>query len=190
VFLCSWSFAFASTPLPDGAVTLVNEDRFGSNVLLCADTGDPPVQQGAKTVRATAVWMGSGNNLKRVQAGIGACDPAWAPDGRRFAVTSAEGLWIFPASGSRGLLRVEARLPLGGPTEFSYRAFSGARWSPDGLLVGVIVTNGGTTWVEVFEAATGRLFYTSPPENYTFSWGGGRQLKLRTSDIQLPTRGR
>jgi hypothetical protein len=50
------------------------------------------------------------------------------------------------------------------------------------------VTNGGTSWVEVFEIATGRLFYTSPPENSSFRWGRGRELRLSSTEIRLPSR--
>ena len=188
MLLTAWTAVSANTPLPEGAVTLVNADRHGSVIALCAETGDPPSRQGPRTVRSTAVWVGSSPNFRRVQAGTGTCDPVWSPDGRRLAVTSAEGLWVFPANASKGLLRVESRLPLGGPSEFSYRAFSAPRWSPDGVLLAVVVTNGGTGWVEVFVASNGRLFYTSPPENYSFSWSGPRDLKLGSTEIHLPSR--
>ena len=173
--------------LPPGAVALVNQDRFGSKVALCAETGEPEVRQGAKRIRGTAVWAGERTNLRRIRAGLGACDPAWSPDGRRLAVTAAEGLWVFPANSADGMLRVESRLPQGS-TEFNYRAFSRPRWSPDGTLVALVVTNGGTAWVEVFDANSGRLFYTSPPENYTFSWTSARDLKLGNLEIHLPRR--
>lgn len=186
VFVCT-PLALAETSLPAGAVAIVNEDRFGSMVAVCADTGEPDVQEGAKKIRATAVWVGEGADLQRIAAGRGACDPAWSPDGRRLAVTAADGLWVFPADSPNGALRVESRLPLGS-IEITYRAFSGPRWSPDGLLVALVVTNGGTSWVEVFEASTGRLFYTSPPENATFSWTSARELKLRDVEIRLPRR--
>jgi hypothetical protein len=182
----SWS-AVAQGALPPGAVSLINEDRFGSQIALCADTGEPAVQQGARTVRGTAVWVGEGTNLRRIHAGLGACDPSWSPDGRRLAVTAVEGLWVFPANSSNGTLRVESRLPMGS-IESKYRAFSSPRWSPDGRLVALVVTNGGTSWVEVFEASTGRLFYTSPPENDTFSWTAARELKLGDIEVHLPTR--
>ena len=93
-------------------------------------------------------------------------------------------LWVFPANSSDGALRVESRLPLGS-IEFNYRAFSSPRWSPDGGLLGLVVTNGGTSWVEVFEANSGRLFYTSPPEHDTFSWTAARELKLGALEIHL-----
>jgi hypothetical protein len=187
VFVSSWSFAVAQAALPPGAVSLINQDRFGSQIALCAETGEPDVQHGARKIRGTAVWVGEGTNLRRIRAGVGACDPSWSPDGRRLAVTAAEGLWVFAANSSDGALRVESRLPMGS-IEFNYRAFSGPRWSPDGRLLALVVTNGGTSWVEVFEADSGRLFYTSPPEHDTFSWTSARDLKLGDVEIHLPQR--
>ena len=154
---------------------------------VCAKTGDAEIRKGPRTIAPTAVWTGEGTAFRRLGAGAGACDPAWSPDGRRLAVTSAEGLWIFPAESAAGRLVAESKVPAGAATEFAYRAFSQAKWSPDGVLVALLVTNGGTSWVEVFDAATGRLFYTSPPQSYTFDWGAtARELKVGTLDVQLP----
>ena len=178
----------AQSALPSGAVSLVNQDRYGSRIALCADTGAPAIQRGTRRVPGTAVWAGSASKLRQLHAGPGACDPAWSPDGRRLAVTASEGLWVFPADSPDGDLRVEARLPFGGSTESAYRAFSRPRWSPDGALVAVLVTNGGSTWVEVFEASSGRLFYTSPPDHESFSWNSARELKVGNVEIRLPAK--
>jgi hypothetical protein len=180
----SWSLLLAQTALPNGAVALVNEDRHGSLVALCADTGDPTVQRDAKKIRATAVWAGAGANLKRLQTGIGACDPSWSPNGKHLALTAADGLWVFPANSPDGILRVESQVPLGS-IGFNYRAFSRPRWSPDGMLVGLVVTNRGTSWIEVFDVNSGRLLYTSPPEHDTFTWTAARELKLGALEIRL-----
>ena len=178
----------SQTALPPGAVSLVNQDKYGGRVALCAGTGAPDIRQGAKTIRSTAVWAGEPSKLHKVEAGAGACDPAWSPDGRRLAVTAAEGLWVFPADSTEGDLRVVSKIPLGVSTESSYRLFSQPRWSPDGMLIAVLVTNGGTSWVEVFEINSGRLFYTSPPQNDSFSWNSARELKLGNIEIHLPRR--
>jgi hypothetical protein len=182
--------SFAQRPLPPGAVAVVNEAQSGGQVALCVETGGEPVQQGARQVPATAVWAGEPSDLHEVEAGAGACDPAWSPDGQLLAVTSSEGLWVFPAGSATGTLTVESRSPQGAPTEFSYRVFSGPKWSPDGRLIALQVGNGGSSWVEVFGALSGRLFYTSPPEVYSFSWGSSaRELNIGDGiHIHLPVR--
>jgi dipeptidyl aminopeptidase/acylaminoacyl peptidase len=173
--------------LPPGAASLVNQDRFGSHLAICALTGGRSIKQGPRTITPTAVWAGDASSYHKLNAGLGACDPAWSPDGRHIAVTASDGLWIFPAESSVGALRVESKVPVGELTEFTYRAFTHAKWSPDGVLVALLVTNGGTSWVEVFEVSSGRLFYTSPPEAYSFSWGNtSRDLKVGDLDVHLP----
>ncbi len=179
----------ADPVLPPGAISIINEDRFGSRTAVCVDTGAENLRRGPRTIRATEVWAGQSSRLRKLNTGAGACDPAWSPDGRRLAIIDAQGLWFFPADSLDGSLRVESKVPYGELPEFTYRAFSHPEWSPDGALVALLVTNGGTSWVEVFEVASGRLFYTSPPEITTFNWGGSaRDLKAGTLDIHLPAR--
>ena len=96
--------ALAQAGLPQGAVSLVNQDRFGSRVALCAETGQPNVRQGAKTIRATAVWVGEASRLQKVEAGQGACDPAWSPDGRRLVVSDGSAVKVWDLRGHQELL--------------------------------------------------------------------------------------
>jgi hypothetical protein len=168
-------------------VTLINQDQFGARLALCASTPESAVKRGARTIAATAVWVSQASEFRRLNAGIGACDPAWSPDGKRLALTAANGLWIFPAGPTGGRLVVESKVPIGEPTEFTYRAFAHPKWSPGGALVALLVTNGATSWVEVFDSIGGRLFYTSPPESYSFSWGAtARDLRAGDLDVRLP----
>ncbi len=176
-----------ASSLPAGATLVVEEVRSGDRLAICASTGEGPIKRGAREIAATAVWAGEGGDLRKLDAGPGACHPAWSPDGRRLAVTSADGLWVFQAGSWNGVLRVRAQPPMGALTEFSYRAFAEPKWSPDGALLAMLVSNGGTSWVEVIEASTGRLFYTSPPAMRSFSWGTtARDLKVGELDVHLP----
>jgi hypothetical protein len=175
-------------PMPAGATRVVNQDRLGTRLAICAQTGEEPILRGNRRVTATAVWVGeAGRELRRVAAGQAACDPAWAPDGRLLALTALDGLWVFSAESAAGSRRVDAKSA--DSSEFAYRAFSRPRWSPDGALIALLVTNGGTSWVQVFDAASGRPFYTSPPETYSFQWGGdARDLTVGTTKVRLPAR--
>src|SRR2546430_16267746 len=88
---------YAQSPLPAGAVVLVDQDRFGSHAALCAQTGGRTVRQGARTIAPTAEWVGEGDVFHKLNAGVGACDPVWSPDGGRLAVTAAAGLRSVPS---------------------------------------------------------------------------------------------
>jgi len=165
----------------------VNEDRSGPRRAFCAQTAGEVIKRGPRTIAPTAVWAGDGSELRRLDAGAGACDPAWSPDGKRLAVTDADGLRIFPVDSAGGTLVAESKLPPGQLTDYTYRAFSRPGWSPDGMLVALVVTNAATSWVEVFDSRSGTLFYTSPPESFTFRWGPtSRDLKVGDLDVRLP----
>ncbi len=180
------SVAGAQRPLPPGAVSLVNEDRFGSRLALCVETSGEPVQRGPRSIAATEVWAGEQDTLHRLNAGLGACDPAWSPDGRYLVLVAEEGLWLFSANSSDGRVRVQSKVPPGQLTGLTYRAFAHPEWSSDGALVALVVTNGGMSWIEVFEMTAGKLLYTSPPGIDTFSWNGARELKVGALDVHLP----
>ena len=128
----------------------------------------------------------SGRTCDRVQAGAGRVRsslvsrrPPPRPDAPRPVGVSRQ----LP----EGVAPRRGRLPLGESMEYTYRAFSQPQWSPDGVLVALLVTNGGTSWVEVFEASAAGSSTHLPRRTTPSAWGGdGRDLKMGDIEIHLP----
>jgi len=117
----------------------------------------------------------------------GSCDPAWSPDGTRLAVVTVNGLWTYSPELDEPRQLSEARVPRQPKDEFDYTAFARPRWSPDGLRIAYIVTNGATSWVEVVAVATGRTLYRSDQDTYSFEWTvDPRVLKVGPRQVRLP----
>jgi hypothetical protein len=71
--------------------------------------------------------------------------------------------------------------------EFDHRVFAAPQWAPDGSAVAVLVSNGVTGWVEVFDARTGMTLYSSEPETYEFTWESDSvSLRFGSRVIRLP----
>lgn len=196
VVLAATSTSAQRSPLlPPGTTRIVEIVREGPRIALCAELAEDPIQQGSRLITPTAVWVSDGDEPKKLDAGPAACYPTWSPDGQQLALTALDGLWIFTGDLKEGMRRVNATPPedLGKApaTEFDYRAFSHPRWSPDAALIAVLVGNGGTSWVQVFEASTGNSVYSSPPETYSFNWGAdSRSLTVGQTTVTVILPGR
>jgi hypothetical protein len=172
--------------VPPGAIRLVNFDRHGDQLAVCAEEPGPPIRRGTRTIPRTRVWIAMGDTMRQVATEPGTCDPAWSPGGDAVAVAAPGGLWVL----SRDLTTTTHLVNTsqdGRSNEFDYRAISKPAWSPDGTRIGVLVTNGGTSWVEVVDVKTGEQRFKSASETYSFRWeSGSRSLRLGLSVVPIP----
>lgn len=174
---------------PPFAGTVVNFDRQGDKTVACLEElGGGTVEVNSRQVRRTRVWMAEREVMQRINSPVGSCDPSWAPGASQFVLVAPDGLWIWPATIVEGGRRLVAtHLPEKPQNEFDQTAFSKPRWSPDGLRIAYVVSNGGTAWIEAVQVATGRAIFKSDSETYTFEWGtDGRSLKIGDRVIQVP----
>ncbi len=174
-------------PVPPGALRLINFTWHKGRVAMCAEEPGPPVEQGARLVPRTRVWVRDATATRQIATGVGTCDPTWSPDGERLAVVAPDGLWILAADLRQTSHLIDTRHAEAPANEFDDRTFTGPQWAPDASAVAVLVSNGATVWVEVFDARTGATLYSSEPETYEFAWGAdSRSLRFGSRVVRLP----
>lgn len=172
--------------VPPGAVRLVNFDRHGDHVAVCAEEPGPAVERGSRTVPRTRVWVGTGGQMRQVATEVGSCDPAWSPQGTHVALAAVNGLWVLSRdlTTTTHLVNTTQKSQV---NEFDDRFITKPAWSSDGARIGFLVSNGGTSWVAVVDAKTGEQRYKSDPETYSFRWEpGARALRLGATVVEVP----
>jgi TolB protein len=118
------------------------------------------------------VWVVHPGAVIRTKRPLGACDPAWSPDGRQLAVTAPDGLWVLSGTNWSAAQRLsDAKISDRPANEFDYTAFSKPRWSPDGRRIAYVATNGGATWIEVVDVASGNRMLKTEPGPDSLTWG-------------------
>jgi len=176
-----------SPPLPPGALRLVNFAWGNGRVAICAEEPGPPVEQGTRFMLRTRVWVRDATAMRQIATSAGTCDPAWSPDGSFLAVVAPDGLWKLSGDLRLTSHLVDSRHSEVPANEFDHRVFAAPQWAPDGSAVGVLVSNGATGWVEVFDARTGMTLYSSEPETYEFTWEPDSvSLRFGSRVIRLP----
>lgn len=174
-------------PLPPGALRLVNFAWDNGRVAICAEEPGPPVEQGANFMARTRVWVRDATAMRQIATSAGTCDPAWSLDGSFLAVVAPDGLWKLSGDLQLTSHLVDTRHPDVPADEFDHRVFAAPQWAPDGSAVAVLVSNGATGWVEVFDARTGMTLYSSEPETYEFTWESDSvSLRFGSRVIRLP----
>jgi hypothetical protein len=172
--------------LPDFVGSLVNFDDSGPHVAVCAlEPGGGEQQIGARAVPNTYVWVLEGQQLRQLGTTPGSCDPAWSPSGDRLAVVQPNGLWTYSPSLGEPQQLADAHLPAQPKHATDYTAYARPRWSADGRFIAALVTNGGTTWVEVFDSRTGRRAFTSERNVDAFAWGDGPTLRVGDRQVAI-----
>ena len=174
-------------PLPPGALRLVNFAWDNGRVAICAEEPGPPVEQGARLFPRTRVRVRAATAMGQIATSAGTCDPGWSPDGRFLAIVAPDGLWKLSGDLQLTSHLVDSRHSEVPANEFDHRVFAAPQWAPDGSAVAVLVSNGATGWVEVFDARTGGTLYSSEPETYEFTWESDSvSLRFGSRVIRLP----
>ena len=176
-------------PVPPGAIRLVNftwhKDK--TRVAICAEESGLAIERAARFIPPTRVWVFDGTITRQIATDPGTCDPAWSPDGEWIAVVAPDGLWVLSADLSVTMHLVDTRHTEGPANGFDRRTLSRPLWSPDAAGLAFLVSNGGTSWVEVVDVRTGQLLYTSDPETYDFTWGAdSRSLRFGSRVARFP----
>ena len=174
-------------PLPPGALRLVNFAWDNGRVAICAEEPGPPVEQGTTFMPRTRVWVRDATAMRQIATSAGTCDPVWSPDGSFLAVVAPDGLWKLSGDLQLTSHLVDSRHSEVPANEFDYRLFAAPQWAPDGSAVAVLVSNGATGWVEVFDARTGMTLYSSEPETFEFTWeSDSASLRFGSRIVRLP----
>lgn len=173
--------------VPPGALRVVKVAWHKGRAAICAEEPGSAVERAGRAILRTRVWVQEGTSTRQVALGPGACDPAWAPDGDRFAVVTPGGLWVLSSDLTRTTHLVDLRRGDESPSGFEHRMLGGPQWAPDASALAFIVSNDRTTWVEVVDARTGTRRYESDPETYEFAWeADSRSLRLGSRVVRLP----
>ena len=174
-------------PVPPGAIRLVNYARHGKLVAICAEEPGPAIERGGRLISRTRVWVREDSSVRQVATAPGTCDPAWSPDGARVAVVAPDGLWVLSSDLRVTMHLVDTRHTESPVNEFDHRTLSKPQWAPDASRLAFLVSNGGTSWVEVVNARTGEALYNSEPETFEFAWGvDSRSLRFGSRVARLP----
>ena len=173
--------------LPAGAVRLVNFDRRGARVAVCAEEPGPPIERDDRLIPRTRVWVDDGVETRRVGTAPGTCDPAWSPNGESVAVVAPNGLWVLSADLSVTIHLVDTERSRAADDEPASRTLSSPQWAPDASRLAFLVSSGVTSWVEAVDARTGRVIHTSDPDTYEFAWGpDSGSLHVGSRVVPLP----
>jgi dipeptidyl aminopeptidase/acylaminoacyl peptidase len=133
-----------TVPVPPGARRVINFDKSGSRVAICAEVEPEQAEmmlRNGRKLPATHIFIDDGQSMRKVVTGLGGCDPAWSPDGTRLAFSAPDGLWVIDDKSDTGRRLVD----LTRQDNARYETVAQPRWSLDsGALAYVLLAGGGS----------------------------------------------
>jgi hypothetical protein len=158
--------------LPPFAGEIVNFDRRGAKVVACVDAAKvvapprlgpdgkpipnqpPPPPPGPPRLR---IWVLEREVMQELMTTSGLCDPAWAPDGGRFAAAGARGVFVFAEPNFEPRVIVAGAVDAPAPGAKPARQYDDPAWSPSGGRLAFRVIDGAAARVEVVDVKSAEV---------------------------------
>jgi len=158
--------------LPPFAGEIVNFDRRGTKVVACVDAAKvaapprlgpdgkplpdqaPPPPPGPPRLR---IWVLEREVMQELMTTSGLCDPAWAPDGTRFAAAGARGVFVFAEPNFEPRVIVAGAVEAPAPGAKPSKQYDDPAWSPGGGRLAFRVTDAGAARVEVVDVKSAEV---------------------------------
>jgi Tol biopolymer transport system component len=116
----------------------------------------------------------------------GLCDPAWSPDGTRFAAAGPRGVFVFAEPNFEPRVIVAGVTQAPPPGAPAPRAFDDPAWSPAGTRLAFRTTDGAAARVEVVDVKSAEVLLKRDGAAKVLRWADEKTLLVDGARVALP----